>query len=280
MRNAHIRVTGKLFFFSLTPLATSFLFTGLPNTAELGTATLATLFLDSFDTAAFSVILRSTAQQGGSTIGTFPSPQGLSEIPLNFTPIETGHFVLEAISNLQPISLTEEPTAIFASSLPFTIQGPSSSITTESMESKFTTTVVETTSSPTTSDPTQSLISLALHKSNTPAIVGGAIGATVLIIICLVSLLIRTKHRRRRLGAARMLPNDMAISNAFILPFIGAGSDRKYILNGLERRERKQNPSSADNMVIEDGIPPVLTVPSAHTDIPLVPGDTWGGFEI
>lgn len=137
--------------------------------------------------------------------------------------------------------------------------------------------MVDTTSSPTTSDhlsPTQSVVSLALHKSNTPAIIGGAIGATVLIMICLVSLLIRTKRRRRRLGAARMLPVDMAISNASISPFIGAGSDSKYILNGLERRQNTYANSSLDNKDIEDGIPPVLTSPSAHSDISLV--DIWG----
>ncbi|KAF9067712.1 hypothetical protein BDP27DRAFT_1328282, partial [Rhodocollybia butyracea] len=153
------------------------------------------------------------------------------------------------------------------------------------IDSSSTTTAVDTTSSPTTSDhlsPTQSVVSLVSHKSNTPAIVGGTIsGAALLIMICLliVSLLIRTKRRRRRLGAARMLPDDIAISGASISPFIEAGSDGMYILNGLERQERKQNSyanASLDNKDIEDGIPPVLTVPSAHPDIPLVPGDTWG----
>ncbi|KAF5378009.1 hypothetical protein D9757_009853 [Collybiopsis confluens] len=109
-----------LSFLSLGSFAASFSFTGLPSSATVNTASSATLVRDSGDSTSFSLLLRLVEQNGGSTIKTFPSEQGTS-IPFSFTPTQTGSFIIEVISNLQPISDTQQPDKIFASSSKFIV---------------------------------------------------------------------------------------------------------------------------------------------------------------
>ncbi|KAJ4489988.1 hypothetical protein J3R30DRAFT_3418027 [Lentinula aciculospora] len=102
-------------FLSLGAAAAGFRFTGVPSSASANQASSATLIRDSSDPTAFSLILRLTSQNGGSTIKEFPAEQG-TNIPFSFTPTESGVFIIEVISNLSPISDTQEPDQIYASS--------------------------------------------------------------------------------------------------------------------------------------------------------------------
>ncbi|KAF9063416.1 hypothetical protein BDP27DRAFT_1426927 [Rhodocollybia butyracea] len=175
------------------------------------------------------------------------------------------NFVLEVISNLQQISVTEDPTTVFAASPIFVVLVPPSTTlsllvanhtlvesarssaagsmqhsSTNSFQTTTTGTVSSTTATATDQlSPTQSVVSPEMHISNTPAIVG----------------------------------NDMAILNASISPFIKAGSDSKYI---VEQRKRQKPDARASQTVIVDGILPEFTFPTAHSDVPLVSSDTWG----
>ncbi|KAJ3716443.1 hypothetical protein C8R42DRAFT_645145 [Lentinula raphanica] len=74
---------------SLGVAAAGFSFTGFPSSAAVNQASSATLIRGSSDVTSFSLILRLTSQNGGSTIKTFSSTQE-TNIPFSFTPTETG----------------------------------------------------------------------------------------------------------------------------------------------------------------------------------------------
>ncbi|KAJ3783347.1 hypothetical protein GGU10DRAFT_56356 [Lentinula aff. detonsa] len=105
---------------SLGAAAAGFSFTGVPSSALANQASSATLIRDSSDPTAFSLILRLNSQNGGTTIQEFPSEQA-TNIPFSFTPTESGVFIIEVISNLSPISDTQEPDKIYASSSSVTV---------------------------------------------------------------------------------------------------------------------------------------------------------------
>ncbi|KAJ3869551.1 hypothetical protein EV359DRAFT_76666 [Lentinula novae-zelandiae] len=105
----------SLVFLSVGATAAGFSFTGVPSSASTNQASSATLIRDSSDPTAFSLLLRLTSQNGGSTIQEFSSEQE-TNIPFSFTPTESGVFIIEVISNLSPISDTQEPDKIYASS--------------------------------------------------------------------------------------------------------------------------------------------------------------------
>ncbi|KAJ4496037.1 hypothetical protein C8J55DRAFT_495601 [Lentinula edodes] len=105
----------SLVFLSVGAIAAGFSFTGVPSSVSANQASSATLIRDSSDPTAFSLLLRLTSQNGGSTIQEFSSEQG-TNIPFSFTPTASGVFIIEVISNLSPISDTQEPDKIYASS--------------------------------------------------------------------------------------------------------------------------------------------------------------------
>ncbi|KAJ3851851.1 hypothetical protein EV368DRAFT_83114 [Lentinula lateritia] len=105
----------SLVFLSVGATAAGFSFTGVPSSVSTNQASSATLIRDSSDPTDFSLLLRLTSQNGGSTIQEFSSEQE-TNIPFSFTPTESGVFIIEVISNLSPISDTQEPDKIYASS--------------------------------------------------------------------------------------------------------------------------------------------------------------------
>ncbi|KAF9075321.1 hypothetical protein BDP27DRAFT_43391 [Rhodocollybia butyracea] len=90
----------NLVVLSLGTFAAGFRFTGVPSSATAGQSTSATLIRDNSDPTAFSLLLRLNS---------------------HFTPTEAGSFIIEVISDLEPISATEKPANIYASSSSITV---------------------------------------------------------------------------------------------------------------------------------------------------------------
>ncbi|KAE9400356.1 hypothetical protein BT96DRAFT_649806 [Gymnopus androsaceus JB14] len=199
-----------LFFLSLGSAAAGFTFTGLPGTVLIDTDVSATLLRETTDSTEFSLEL--TAEDGivFQVIQVFQGEEATS-IPFNFTPTVAGLYNLELITNdnsteifgFSPIVNVTTALPLSSSSLPSSSL-PSSSLTTSiaTFSSSAGPSTVTVTSPPSPSNSTtQSASNSAARmpqKLDIGAIVGGAVGGSIVLIAGLVFIVLCHRRRRRK----------------------------------------------------------------------------------
>ncbi|KIK60020.1 hypothetical protein GYMLUDRAFT_244803 [Collybiopsis luxurians FD-317 M1] len=156
-----------LFFLSFCTFAAGFNFTGIPSTATVNETSFAKLIIDSGDPTSFSLLLRNSLDAGGEILDTFQSVTGTGT-GFGFKPTQTGIFMIEVISNLQPISENQEPDNVFAASSTFNVVAANETQSSSNGQSFSTTASATATDVP---EPTSTVSALAGSSSLT---VGGS----------------------------------------------------------------------------------------------------------